>query len=666
VARDGEPRPNLIFALAGQPNVGKSTVFNALSGLNQHTGNWPGKTVEKMSGHFERGGRRIEIVDLPGTYSLTSGSEEERIARDYLIKTPPDVVIAIVNASSLERNLYLVAELLLLPVPVVVGLNMVDVAEAHGMRVEAQVLEAALKVPVVELVASKGRGLSALVDAAVALADDPQSFQPNRPVIREKHRPVLAELEQLLAGRNPAGYPADWVALKLLEGDSDVAELVKREEPDAWEPLHSVLVGHDDAYIDIAGGRYDWIARMVRAAVARPRHGVTSITDHIDRVATHPLWGLLVLLTALAAMFALTYMVGQPAADALDGLINGSLAELLRDALSGAPAWLSGLIVDGVVAGAGTVLAVVPILVVFFFVLAFLEDVGYIARTAYVMDRYMHWIGLHGKSCMPLLIGFGCNVPGILGTRIIEERRARLLTMMLTPFMPCTGRLAVLVFLAPAFFGDVAPWALLGLVGGNLVVLGLVGFATNKLVFKGERSAFIMEMPLYHTPNARTILMQVWRHTWAFVKRAGTLIVIISAIVWILSSFPGPDTGDSILGHIGRFLVPVGALMGMGDWRLMVALLSSFVAKENSVATLGILFGSDPGIDLAAKVAAVLTPAAAVAFLVVQMTFVPCVATVAAIKQESRSWGWTGVSVGLMLVVAFVLGVVVYQVGSLL
>jgi ferrous iron transport protein B len=395
---------------------------------------------------------------------------------------------------------------------------------------------------------------------------------------------------------------------------------------------------------------------------------VTAITDRIDRVATHPFWGLVVLLAVLAAMFSVTFYVAGPATSALSGLISGGFSDLLRSLLEGAPAWLSGLIVDGVVAGAGTVLSFVPILVVFFATLGILEDVGYMARAAYVMDRYMHWMGLHGKSCMPLLLGFGCNVPGILGTRIIEERKARLLTMFLTPFVPCTGRLAVLAFLAPAFFGDKAPLALVGLVGGNLVVLGLVGIGVNKLVFKGERSAFIMEMPLYHKPTARTIGLYVWRNTMAFVKKAGTLIVIVSAIVWALSTYPGSTPGQSVLGVVGRFLEPVGALMGLGDWRLIVALLSSLVAKENSVATLGILFGGTAVAqgDLAVRVAAVLAPAAAVAFLVVQMTFVPCVATVAALKQESRSWRWTGASLALMLVIAFVLGVIVYQLGSLL
>jgi len=662
-----EESRGLTLALAGQPNVGKSTVFNALTGLNQHVGNWPGKTVEQKTGHFTHGDRRVEIVDLPGTYSLTSGSEEERVARDFLIKEPPDAVIALVNAASLERNLYLVGELLMLPVPVVVGLNMLDVAETHGVHVEARVLEAALGVPVVELVASKRRGLRELVDAAVALTERPEAFQPTKPLIRRKHQPVLAEIEALLAGRAPVGYPREWLALKLLEGDADVAQVVKAAAPEVWEQVHRILAEHEDAYLDIAGGRYDWVARMVRAAVVRPRRGVTVLTDRIDRVATHPLWGLLALLALLGAMFWITYSVAGPAAAGLSGVISGGFSDLLRSLLEWTPGWFSGLVVDGVVAGAGTVLSFVPILVIFFAALGLLEDVGYMARTAYVMDRYMHWMGLHGKSCMPMLLGFGCNVPAILGTRIIEDRKARLLTMMLTPFVPCTGRLTVLAFLAPAFFGDAAAWAVVVLVGGNLVVLGMVGMAVNRFVFKGERSAFVMEMPLYHVPNARTIGLYVWRNTMAFLKKAGTLIVIVSAVVWALSNFPGSDPRESVLGAMGGFLEPAGGLMGLGDWRLIVALFSSFVAKENSVATLGILFGgSAAGAGLAAKVASVLTPAAAAAFLVVQMTFVPCVATVAAIRQESRSWRWTGANLGLMLVVAIVLGVIVYQVGSLL
>lgn len=675
-ARPAATSRRIRIALAGQPNVGKSTVFNALTGLDQHVGNWPGKTVERKIGHFEhrRAGAssdrvRIELVDLPGTYTLSSGSEEERIARDYLLKERPDVVIVLVNAASLERNLYLVAELLMLPVPVVVGVNMIDVAEAHGVHVETPVLAAALGLPVVGLIASKRKGLDDLIETAVAVAENPERYAPTRPGIRAKHRLVLAEIRTLLAGWIPPEYPVDYLALKLLEGDADAASAVRQHAPEVWEAVHPLLAKHEDAYLDIAGGRYDWVARMVRAAVVRPRRGAAGLTDPVDRVATHPLWGLLALVVALAALFWITYQVAGPASRALGGLIAGPFSDLLRGLLAWTPGWLQGLVVDGAVAGAGTVVSFIPILVIFFAALGLLEDVGYMARIAYVMDRYMHWMGLHGKSCMPLLLGFGCNVPAILGARIIEERRARLLTMMLTPFVPCTGRLAVLAFLTPAFFGAAAPWALVGLVGGNLLVLALVGVAVNRLVFKGERSAFIMEMPLYHLPNARTIGLYVWRNTLAFLRKAGTVIVIVSALVWVLSNFPGGDPSQSILGMVGRGLAPFFALLGLGDWRLIVALLSSFIAKENSVATLGVLFGAEAGATgpgLAEALAGLLVPAAAVAFLVVQMTFVPCVATVAAIRHESRSWRWTGVNLGLMLVLALLLGIIVFQVGSLL
>jgi ferrous iron transport protein B len=547
---------------------------------------------------------------------------------------------------------------------------MVDVAEQHGVRVEPKVLEAALGLPVVELVASRRRGLHELIDATMDVVEHPRSFSPSRPVIRPKHREVLARIEDLLSGRELDGYPADWVALKLLEGDTDAAQVVQRSAPDLWGPVNDILSEHEDAYLDIAGGRYDWVARMVRAAVVKPRRSVGVLTDRVDRVATHPLWGLLVLIAAIGAMFAVTYSVAGPAASFLSELVSGPISGGLHQLFSWAPSWLSGVIVDGVVAGAGTVLSFLPILIVFFAALGILEDVGYMARTAYVMDRYMHWMGLHGKSCLPLLLGFGCNVPAILGTRIIEDRRARLLTMILTPFMPCTARMAVLAFLAPAFFGGAASWAVAALVGGNLIILALLGIGINKFVFKGERSAFVMEMPLYHRPNARTIGLHVWRNTLAFIRKAGTIIVIVSAVVWLLSNFPGSDPGESILGVVGRTLEPAGGLMGLGDWRLIVALVSSFVAKENSVATLGVLFGGAgagaEGASLAVRVASVLTPAAAAAFLVVQMTFVPCAASVAAFRQESRSWRLTGASIGLMLVVALLLGVVVYQVGSLL
>jgi ferrous iron transport protein B len=653
------------IALAGQPNVGKSTVFNMLTGLSQHVGNWPGKTVEQKTGLYTHDGQAIRLVDLPGTYSLTANSEEERIARDFLLREKPDVVVVIVNAAALERNLYLVAELLILPAPVVVGLNMVDVAEQQGIRVGAHVLEAALGVPVVPLVASRNQGVSELMDAALRLMKNLDDFAPNRPEIRPEHRPVLAEIHSLLNGKIPL-YPEDWTAIKLLEGDAEITEMVRQSAPEVWERIHTLLKQHEDAYLDVAGGRYEWVGRMVRAAVVKPKVGAITLTDRLDKVAAHPFWGLTLLLGIFGLIFWLTYTLATPIVDWLDAAFLTPLAEAAHAALTGGPYWLSGLVVDGLIGGVGTVITFLPILVIFFAVLGLLEDVGYLTRSAYVMDRFMHWMGLHGRSFLPLFIGFGCNIPAVMGARIVEERRARLLTILLTPLVPCSARMAVIVFLAPAFFGKNAALVTWGLVAGNLLLLFLIGLAVNRGVFRGTRSAFIMEMPLYHLPNARTIGLYVWHNTWAFVKKAGTLILLASATVWLLAYLPGGEIEGSLLARFGRWLEPAGRWLGLGDWRLIVALLSSFVAKENVIATLGVLYGNEANLGLAEQVARTLTPAAALAFLVVQMTFIPCAATVVVIKQETGAWKWPAFSVGLLLVISFGAAVIVYQLARVL
>jgi len=640
--------------------VGKSTVFNMLTGLNQHVGNWPGKTVEQKTGLYTHDGQVIRLVDLPGTYSLTANSEEERIARDFLLRERPDVVVVIVNAAALERNLYLVAELLSMPVRVVVGLNMTDVAEQEGILVETHVLQAALGAPVVPLVASRNQGVSELIDAALRLIKNPDDFAPNRPEIRPKHRPVLAEIRSLLGGKITL-YPEDWTAIKLLEGDTEITEMVRQSAQEAWERIHTLLKQHEDAYLDVAGGRYEWVGRMVRAAVEKPKAGAISLTDRLDKIATHPFWGLALLLGIFGLVFWLTYTAAMPVVSWLGMKVISSIAESVRQVLAPAPAWLTSLLVDGLIGGAGTVLTFVPILIVFFAVLGLLEDVGYLARSAYVMDRFMHWMGLHGRSFLPMCIGFGCNVPGVMCARIVEERRARLLTILLMPLVPCSARMAVIAFLAPAFFGKNAALVSWGLVAGNTLLLLLVGMAINRGVFRGARSAFIMEMPLYHLPNARTIGLYIWYKTGAFIKKAGGIILLASAIVWLLAYLPGGEIEGSLLARFGRWLEPAGQWLGLGDWRLIVALLSSFVAKENTIATLGVLYGSEANLGLAEQVARTLTPAAALAFLVVQMTFIPCVATVAVIKQETASWKWTAFSVGLLLVISFGAAVIIYQ-----
>ncbi|UCC77960.1 MAG: ferrous iron transport protein B [Anaerolineales bacterium] len=653
-------------ALAGQPNVGKSTVFNLLTGLNQRVGNWPGKTVEQKAGTCNIDSWTLQVVDLPGTYSLSANSPEELIAREYIIKEKPDVVVAIVNAATLERSLYLVAELLPLPTPVIVGLNMIDVAEQQGLTIEPRVLEAAMGVPVVPMVAARGQGIHDLLARIEEVTCDGAEYTPNTPNIRADHVDVLERIEELIGGHVPAEYPTTWVALKILEGDQQITDMIHPRLPqEAWSEVYQIIQQHEDTCVAVAGGRYAWIARMVRAAVVKPRIGPISLTDRLDRWATHPVWGLLVLVSILALSFALTYAIGSPLQELLHRYLVQNLADLAVRALDTAPTWLTGLLVDGVIGGVGAVLTFFPILVIFFAVLGILEDIGYMARAAYVMDRFMHLMGLHGKSFLPLFLGFGCNVPAVMGTRVIESQRARLLTIIVSPLVPCTARMGVIAFLAPAFFAApaIVSWALLAT---NLAVLVGSGLLLNRFILKGEQVAFIMELPLYHLPNWHTIAITVWHRLLSFLRRAGTVILAVSIVIWMLSTFPGGDPETSVLASVGRLVEPVGMWMGL-DWRMMLALISSFVAKENAVATMGVLFGvGESGAGLPAILRNTLSPSAGLAFLVTQMLFVPCVSTVATIKQESDSWGWTLFSVLFLLVVSLAGGVVAYQAARLL
>lgn len=654
---------SLTIALAGQPNVGKTTIFNMLTGLNQHVGNWPGKTVEQKIGFLSWGSRQIRLVDLPGTYSLTANSEEERIARDFLLREKPDVVIVIVSAATLERNLYLVTELLAMPVRIVIGINMLDVAEHAGMHIEPHVLQAALGIPVIPLIATQRRGLDELLEATLSLADGTRPFQPCRPIMSPEHQTILLAIQRQLAGQ-PLPYPLDWVALKLLEGDTEITTFVRQHAPSAWETIHPMLQQHEDAHLDIIRGRYAWIERMVRAALTRPRGGIIHLTDRLDKIATHPLWGLVTLLAIWGAVFWLTYTLAAPIVAALNRLF-AYLAQGVHQALDALFPWLGSLLADGLIGGVGAVLSLLPVLILFFAALGLLEDVGYLARSAYVMDRFMHWIGLHGRSFLPLSLGFGCNVPAVMGARIVEDRRARLLTILLAPLVPCSGRMTVIVFLAPAFFGTQAALVTWGLVVGNLLLLFLVGLILHRRLFRGQPLAFIMEMPLYHRPNLRTIGLYVWQHTWAFVRKAGTTIVIASLLVWMLAYLPYGQAENSLLALLGHGLEPLGRWLGLGDWRLITALLASFFAKENAIATLGILFGNSPESGLAEQVARSLSPAAGLAFLVAHITFIPCAATLAVIRQETGTWKWPGISVGLLLAVSLGMATLVYHLARL-
>ncbi|MGI6209853.1 MAG: ferrous iron transport protein B, partial [Anaerolineae bacterium] len=476
-----------------------------------------------------------------------------------------------------------------------------------------------------------------------------------------------AQLLRLVEGHVPQPYPEEWVAVKLLEGDREVTDMARGWLPEeTWNQVHRILRQHEDAILDIAGGRYEWISEVLAGAQIRRGLGQVSLTERLDRWTTHPFWGMGILAGAAALMFFLVYSVGAPLQGLLEEYVVTRPSEWLANNLTWAPEWVTGLLTEGVLGGAGTMATFVPILAIFFAALGFFEDTGYMARAAFVMDRFMHAIGLHGRSFLPLFLGFGCNVPAVMGARIVDAPRARLLGILLAPLVPCTARLGVLATLSAAFFGPYAFAVTLGLVGTNLAVLALLGVVAHRFVLRGEEAAFIMELPLYHRPNWRSIGIFVWHHMKAFLARAATIILAASIIVWALSALPTGDMATSYLASLGQALAPVGRLMGL-SWEYVVALLASFVAKENSLAVMGVIFGSaESGLGLTEILPTLISPAAALAFLVVQMLFIPCVATVAVIRKETGSWAWTLFDVGLLLVVSLLGGVAAYQVGLLL
>lgn len=654
------PEKAITVALAGSPNVGKSTVFNLLTGLSQYVGNWPGKTVEQKTGTFRHNNLTMNLVDLPGTYSLTANSVEEQIARDYLVREKPDVVVAVVNAASLERNLYLIAELIELAPRMVIALNMMDVAHQQGKKISAAKLSDALNIPVVPIIASKNRGIKELMEKVDEEYNRPEGKREIRHIeYGSAIKQVIDQVAELLTPDIIDPYPQHWTAMKLLEGDEQIKNMVRERIPREKRPrLEVLLKANEKAAMTIASLRYEWVGKMTAAVQEKPALGHVSVTERLDRVATHPVWGMLILFAVLGCIFGLVYLIGIPLQRLLETYVIEN-AQSLTFQYFGAEDWLPHFLADGVLGGAGIVLTFMPILFLFFAAWALMEDVGYTVRAAFVTDRFMHLVGLHGKSVLPLCLGLGCNVPAVLGTRIIDSPRARLLTVLLTPLVPCSGRMAVVAVIAAAFFGASAFFVSMGILAFSFITILLVGVALNRFAIKGEKEVLIMELPLYHAPQFGLVLKVAWQNLLAFIKHAGTIILFVSMIVWALSVIPGGKIDNSILAWIGKSIEPLGQLMGL-NWQMMVALISSFVAKENTIATLGVLLSSSA--DFTDRIRTILTPAAALAFLVLQVLFIPCAATVSAMKQETGSWRWPLFSIALQLVLSFAMAILVYQV----
>jgi ferrous iron transport protein B len=661
-----------VIALAGNPNCGKTTLFNQLTGSNQYVGNWAGVTVEKKSGFAAVDGQKVEIIDLPGIYSLSTYTMEENIARDYIESDEPSVIINIIDASHLERNLFLTLQLIEMNKPMVAALNMMDVLESRGDMLDIPTLSAELGIPVIPITASRGIGLTELMRAAVAQTERPQP----RTFYRTQLQSTLESLAELF-GDVPC--PMMHAAGYFEEGRSFVHSHKLPEEN--LQKMDALIEGYMaeetmDRDMVISAGKYDYIEAVIHRAVKKaPIKGMT-LTEKIDRFVTNRF---LAIPFFLAVMFVVFFVSFGPLGVLLKGwfeyLINDvAIAGMERLLISAnASPWAVSLVVDGALAGVGAVLSFLPQIALLFLMLSILEDSGYMARAAFIMDRMLGRFGLSGKSFIPMLMGFGCTVPALMASRTLENERDRRLTMMVTPFMSCSARMTVYAIIAGVFFPKNTYVVIFSIYVLGIAFSLLSAILLSRRVMKGEKSGFLLELPEYRFPTARNLWLHTWDKVKGFVVKAGTLLLVSCIVIWFLQTFDFSfrmveNSADSMFGHIGKFLAPVFAPLGFGDWRAVMALLTGIIAKEAVVGTLGILFAvQDASVAaLSAPLAAVFTPPAAYAFMVFVLLYIPCVAALATMYREMRSLKWTLFTVGYELAAAWVVAFLVYQIGSLL
>jgi ferrous iron transport protein B len=658
-------KKTITVALTGNPNVGKTTVFNALTGARQHVGNWPGVTVEKKTGKLDHSGTTIEVTDLPGTYSLTAYSADEVIARNFIIDDHPDVVVQVVDASNLERNLYLTMQLAELGRPVIIALNMADVAEGRGDTIDDKRLSELLAMPVIRTVGTSGKGLTDLLDAVVKIAEKGEKHT-HTIGYGDEAEARISELVRIL-GDDPAlagRYPLRWLAVRLIEGDADIRKILTESGVASAVDTLLLEIETDDYEALLADKRYEAIGAILPQACTICLRKMTG-SDMIDRVVTNKYLGIPIFLALMWGAFQLTFAVAEPFMAGIE-YIFGWVGEAV--AASVGPAWLASLLGEGVIGGVGGVLVFVPNIFILFLILSILEGSGYLARAAFIMDRLMYAIGLPGKSFIPMLMGFGCNVPAIMATRTIEDDRDRLITILINPFISCGARLPVYILFAGVFFGAAAGNVIFGLYVLGIAVAILSAKLFRSTILPGDSSAFIMEMPPYRIPTVKTALLNMWEKGSMYLRKAGGIILIGSLVVWFLASFPfGVEYGaeESFAGMIGHLLEPLVAPLGL-DWKIAVALLFGFVAKEIVVSSLGVLYGSgEEALSDALLADPGLSAAAALALMVFVLLYMPCVAALAVIKKETGSWRWAGFSVVYGLVVAWVLAFVTYHVAGI-
>jgi len=717
-----EPAKVLTVAVAGNPNSGKSTLINGLAGTRLQVGNWPGVTVEKKEAALEFQGRRVRLVDLPGTYSLSPYSQEEIIARDYLVQERPDVILNVVDATNLERNLYLTVQMLELGLPVVMALNIYDEARNKGWEINPALMEETLGIKVIPTVATRKEGLTALMEAVLEVGDNPGAHAPRPLNYGPDLEAAVGEVDREIRRHSPAlveRYPARWLALKLLEADPlvvgetglGIGSFISRATK------HLKLAHGDDIESLLGDARYAQASGLTREVLKKKTTTKRELTEKIDRIVLHRFLGIPIFLAAMWLMFKLTFDIGNPFVDWVEGVFSGPLTHWTKAlfTLIAAPAWLGSLATEGVIGGVGTVLTFVPLIFAMMFFITFLEGSGYMARAAFVMDRVMHAMGLHGKSFIPLLLGFGCNVPAIYATRTLENPKDKILTALLIPLMSCGAKLPVYALFTGLFFGAHAVLVIWSMYVLGIVLAMVMGIIFKRTLFRGENPLFIMELPPYRLPGLKSLLIHTWEKGKHFLIKAGTYILAVSVLMWFLLNLPWgvENKKDSVLGHIGQAVAPIFQPLGFNQWQAASSLLTGFIAKEIVVTTMGQIYGKEEEkqaeppalgeevmeiglsfgkavVDAGRNVVSTFgvatlsieddektsswrgalqtqfSPLSALAFMAFTLLYMPCVVTAAAFKHEFGTWKWFGVATGYGLILAWLVALVIYQGGRLL
>ncbi|WP_461461318.1 ferrous iron transport protein B [Methanobrevibacter sp.] len=656
---------NIKIGLAGNPNVGKTTLFNNLTGLHQHVGNWPGKTVEQAVGHFEEDGIRFDVIDLPGNYALSAHSIEEIVSRDFIVDEDSDAIVNVVDANNLERNLYLTVQMMELNANMGLVLNMNKMARKNNITVDRDKLEELLGIPVVEIEANTDIGHDDLIQMITNLKNNPVNSKDNL-VYGNELKQHLGELEDVISkDQSLLDVSSYWTAIKLLEDDEIIMDKAQ-ESPNSNEIFLEVRKVKDhlkdiygvSAEEVIANARYAFIEGLIQESVQLPKESKKTLTDKIDNIVINRILGLPIFFVIMWLVFQLTITVAGPFQDLISHgfeLLGASIMNSLGENM------LSSFLVKGVIGGVGGVIVFIPQIMLLFFFLSFLEDCGYLARAAFVMDRVMHKIlGLHGKAFIPMILGFGCGVPGVMATRTMENEKDRLLAMMLIPFMSCSAREPIYLMFAGLFFavsqqGNVVfSFYIIG-----IIVAIIIAAILKRTIFKGMSSPLVMELPTYKWPTVKGILMHTGEKSWGFIRKAGTIILAAAVVVWILSYFPeGAVYGSkaSLIGSLGTFIAPIFSPLGFGNWQSAVALLFGMVAKEVIVTTVA-------SVATPAQLMTLFTPLTAYVFCVFVLLYIPCFAVIGTIKQETNGYKWPLITCGLTLVTAFVVSFIVYQLG---